>query len=125
MRPTSESLLDTIVALATPAGRSALAVVRLSGPRTRGDPRPHRAGAARPSRTAPRDPRRDRRDATARAIDRGLVTFFPGPASYTGEDAAEISVHGSPIVVEALLSELRRAGARLARPGEFTERAPF
>jgi tRNA modification GTPase len=51
------------------------------------------------------------------------VTYFPAPASYTGEDVAEVSVHGSPVVVEALLAALLRNGARMARPGEFTERA--
>jgi tRNA modification GTPase len=121
MRPSTESFLDTIVALATPPGRSALAVVRLSGPASR-------AVLARLSpdgRSAP-DPRRATltplRDAGG-TIDRGLVTLFPAPASYTGEDVVEISVHGSPVVVERLLAAAAAAGARAARPGEFTERA--
>jgi tRNA modification GTPase len=122
MRSQSDSWLDTIVALATPAGRSAIAVVRLSGPDAR-------AVLARvvPRLRDPLEPRRATLSAIAddagEPIDRGLVTYFPAPASYTGEDSAEISVHGSPAVVERLLGALTRAGARLARPGEFTERA--
>jgi tRNA modification GTPase len=121
MRLHTDSRLDTIVALATPPGRSAVALLRLSGERSR----------AILARVAPRlpDPLEPRRatlaalqDAQGERIDLGLVTYFPAPASYTGEDAAEISVHGSPLVVERLLAELNRAGARLALPGEFTER---
>ena len=122
MRPPAESFLDTIVALATPPGRSALAVVRLSGPAVK-------AVLARLCREAP-DPWLPRRatlvaliDGEAASIDRGLATFFPAPASYTGEDVVEISVHGNPVVVERLLAAASRAGARPARPGEFTERA--
>jgi tRNA modification GTPase len=122
MRPSSESLLDTIAALATPLGRSALAIVRLSGDRTRAI----LAGVA-PELPDPIEPRRPHLVALTRAdgeiLDRGLVTLFAAPASFTGEDVAEISVHGSPVVVERLLRALIVAGARPARPGEFTERA--
>jgi tRNA modification GTPase len=122
MRPSSESLLDTIAALATPLGRSAIAVVRLSGGRTR----------SILARIAPElgddiEPRRPHlvsvEDGEGGPIDRGLVTLFAAPASFTGEDVAEISVHGSPVVAERLLRALAAAGARPARPGEFTERA--
>ena len=118
----SDVHLDTIVALATPAGRSAIALVRLSGPRAldilRG--------------LAPRLPREVRprrpylcglRDAAGDTIDAALATYFAGPASFTGEDVAELSVHGSPAVVERLIAAAVEAGARPARPGEFTERA--
>ncbi len=121
MRPHSESHLDTIAALATPPGRSAVAIVRLSGPDTRA-----LLCSIAPGLADPPEPRRATLAAIcdgAAEIDRGLVTYFPAPASYTGEDVAELSVHGSPVVVEALLSALLRRGARLARPGEFTERA--
>jgi tRNA modification GTPase len=121
MRPETDFLLDTIAALATPAGRSALAVVRLSGRETR------RILAAVAGREKPFSPRRATlvtlRDDSGEALDRGLVTFFPEPGSYTGEDVAELSVHGSPAVAGRLLAALLCAGARLARPGEFTERA--
>jgi tRNA modification GTPase len=122
MRPSSETLLDTIAALATPLGRSAIALVRLSGNRTR-------EILARVAPQLPRDlePRRPHlallEDGTCEPIDRGFVTLFASPASFTGEDVAEISVHGSPIVAERLLRALLDAGARPARPGEFTERA--
>jgi tRNA modification GTPase len=122
MRPSSEHLLDTIAALATPIGRSAIAVIRLSGERTRSI----LAGIA-PELPRDAEPRRPHLvallDGAGDAIDRGLVTLFAAPASYTGEDLAEISVHGSPAVVEELLRALNAAGARPARPGEFTERA--
>jgi tRNA modification GTPase len=121
MRP-SDSLLDTIVAPATPFGRSALAVIRVSGARTL-----RILGSLAQSLPAPLPPRRPcllvLRDASGDPIDTGLVTFFSGPASSTGEDVGEISVHGSPAVVERLLRAAVDAGARMARPGEFTERA--
>src|SRR5690606_19278585 len=56
-------------------------------------------------------------------VDEGLLTFFPGPHSYTGEDVAEISVHGSPFIQQRMLEALVAQGARLALPGEFTQRA--
>ncbi len=121
MRPSSESLLDTIAALATPLGRSAIAVVRISGDRVR-DVLSSLAPEAGPFK--PRRPRlASLRDADGDPIDEGLTTLFAAPASFTGEDLAEISVHGSPIVVERLLRAIVAAGARLAKPGEFTERA--
>jgi tRNA modification GTPase len=122
MRPNSESLLDTIAALATPLGRSAIALVRISGDRTRAI-----LSAVAPDLPDPIEPRRPYLVPLTRAdgdvLDRGLVTLFAAPASFTGEDLAEISVHGSPVVVEQLLRTLVVAGARPARPGEFTERA--
>jgi tRNA modification GTPase len=122
MRPSSESLLDTIAALATPLGRSAIALVRLSGDRTRGI-------LARIAPELPPDLEERRPhlvslvDGDGEPIDRGLVTLFAAPASFTGEDVAEISVHGSPVVAERLLRALIVTGARSARAGEFTERA--
>jgi tRNA modification GTPase len=122
MRPSSESLLDTIAALATPLGRSAIALVRLSGDRTRGI-------LARIAPELPPDLEARRPhlvslvEGDGEPIDRGLVTLFAAPASFTGEDVAEISVHGSPVVAERLLRALIAAGARPARAGEFTERA--
>jgi tRNA modification GTPase len=116
------SLEDTIVALATAPGRAALAVLRISGRETR-----RLLGVVAPSAGARLDARRaslsDLVDATGEPIDRGLVTVFVAPHSYTGEEAAEISVHGAPRVVDRLLRALTAAGARLARPGEFTQRA--
>jgi tRNA modification GTPase len=118
----SSSFLDTIAALATPAGRSALAVVRLSGPdSTRilarlapGSPAP--PSDRRPFRTILADERGD-------AIDEAVATFLPAATSPTGEDVVELSLHGSPLAVGRLLEAASLAGARPARPGEFTERA--
>ncbi|HLN59173.1 MAG TPA: tRNA uridine-5-carboxymethylaminomethyl(34) synthesis GTPase MnmE [Thermoanaerobaculia bacterium] len=122
MRPYTESVLDTIAALATPVGRSALALLRVSGPEsgrilsavTRG----------LPAEISPRHPYLvSFVDSGGEVIDRGLATYFAGPASSTGEDAAELSIHGSPVVAGRMLAALIAAGARAARPGEFTERA--
>lgn len=121
MRPPSESLLDTIAAPATPLGRSAIALVRVSGDRAQDVLARVAPGAG------PFEARRPRlvalKDAAGETIDEGLATLFVAPASFTGEDLAEISVHGSPVVVERLLRAIVAAGARPARPGEFTERA--
>jgi tRNA modification GTPase len=122
VRPVCLDLDDTIVALATAPGRAALAVVRVSGRQAQ-----RVLAVVAPGLPASPEPRHAyRADITGAAggvIDRGVVTFFAGPHSYTGEDAAEISVHGAPRVVDRLLSALTGAGARLARPGEFTQRA--
>ncbi|MGH9400134.1 MAG: tRNA uridine-5-carboxymethylaminomethyl(34) synthesis GTPase MnmE [Thermoanaerobaculia bacterium] len=122
MQPGDSSFVDTIVAPATAPGRAALAVVRVSGDSTR-----RLLALLAPGLPAEPIPRNACLtlivDGAGRPIDRGLVTFFAAPSSYTGEDAAEISVHGAPRVVDRLLAACAAAGARLARPGEFTERA--
>jgi tRNA modification GTPase len=123
VRSQNESLLDTIAALATPVGRSALAVLRISGKDTLRTLAAIVAGAAPGQWPARRPSLATFVDGTGQAIDRGLLTFFPAPASATGEDVAELSVHGSPVVVQALLAAILKTGARLAKPGEFTERA--
>lgn len=115
------SSTDTIYALATPTGRSGVAVVRISG---------SQAGATLEALTA-RDlpePRvatlRRLIDADDVPIDDALVLWFPAPRSFTGEDVAELHLHGGPSVIAAALSALgKRAGLRLAEPGEFTRRA--
>lgn len=113
---------DTIFALATPAGRSGVAVFRLSGPAA-GDalralglselPAPREAGLV--TLTHPE---------TGETIDRGLALWFPGPASFTGEDVAELQVHGSLAVIHELTETLASLpGLRMAEPGEFARRA--
>ena len=110
---------DTIAAVATPAGRGGIGIVRLSGPRTAGI-----AGAVLGSLPPPRVATLCLvRDRTGESLDQGIALFFPGPRSYTGEDVLEIHGHGGPVVVQSVLSACLDAGARLARPGEFTERA--
>jgi tRNA modification GTPase len=110
---------DTIFALATPPGRSAVAVVRISGPTTAEALAAIGAGGLEPRRAS----LRRLRAASGREIDQALVLWFPGPASYTGEDSAELHVHGGRAVVEALWAGLLAAGLRPAEPGEFTRRA--
>ncbi|MDQ6891639.1 MAG: tRNA uridine-5-carboxymethylaminomethyl(34) synthesis GTPase MnmE [Acidobacteriota bacterium] len=122
MRPALAAFDETIAALATGAGRNALAVVRVSG-RAAGEIL-SRIAPALPSPPPPRQARlADVVDAAGETIDRAVLTFFPGPASATGEDVLEISVHGGPAIVRRALEAVTSAGARLARPGEFTERA--
>ncbi|HYD28454.1 tRNA uridine-5-carboxymethylaminomethyl(34) synthesis GTPase MnmE [Brevundimonas sp.] len=109
---------DTIFALATPPGRGAIAIIRLSGPGT--DEALARLGAAglKPRMAALRDLSLD-----GRALDQALVLRFPAPNSYTGEDCAELHLHGGRAVVEAVGEALVALGLRPAEPGEFTRRA--
>jgi tRNA modification GTPase len=127
---------DTIVAIATPVGRAGLGVIRVSGPGARDV-----AGQliARKKPLAPRHATLatvlDLTEASAAtttaevtvssasSLDSVVVTFFPGPGSYTGQDTVEISAHGSPVVLERIVASAVRAGARMAQPGEFTLRA--
>jgi len=110
---------DTIFARATGAGRAAVAVLRVSGPRA-GEVLRALAGRLPPPRVASL---RRLRDATGAALDQALVLWFPGPASYTGEDSAELHLHGGPAVVAAVAEALVAAGSRPAEAGEFTRRA--
>jgi tRNA modification GTPase len=117
---------DTIAAIATPMGRGGIGVVRISGPHA------ERIGSAILECSTPLEPRRatftrvrrtsDGSPAGA-ALDEVIVTKFPAPHSYTGQDVLEISAHGSPVVLNGIVCSALAAGARLARPGEFTLRA--
>lgn len=128
---------DTIVAIATPPGRGGLGVVRISGP--------HAPDIARTiiTRQTPLEPRRatftrlrafgasaaQARGAVGASTTQALVgdtlvaTYFQAPQSYTGQDTVELSAHGSPVVLRAIVQAAMDAGARLAQPGEFTLRA--
>ena len=139
---------ETIVAVSTPAGRGGIGVVRLSGPRAReiAAPlvrlrHPLAAGQARfgevldlsggAKTTA--DPSgmtnngtsagEAEQDTEPRVLDEAVVTLFAAPNSYTGEDVVEIAAHGSPVLLEVLVQQCCARGARLAEPGEFTQRA--
>lgn len=109
---------DTIFAPASGSGRAAITVLRLSGPR---------AGAILSSLCQPPPAREARlrilRDDTGDGLDHALVLWFPGPGSYTGEDCAELHLHGGRAVLDAVAAELTRLGARPAEPGEFSRRA--
>ncbi len=111
---------ETIAALATPPGRGAIGIVRVSGPDVL-------AIAARIVPSTRLQPRYAHYvaivDERGEPIDRGVAIFAPQPHSYTGEDMLELQVHGSPVVVRELLRALIACGARLAEPGEFTRRA--
>lgn len=112
---------DTIYALSSGTGRAAVAVIRLTGPRTRFVLETMAGGVTDARRASLRrlvDP------ATGDLLDEALVLFFPGPQSYSGEDLAELQVHGGRAVVQATLAALAAIpGCRLAEPGEFTRRA--
>jgi tRNA modification GTPase len=120
----SALLDDTIAAIATAPGRGALAVLRISGPGAlaallRVSPG---LGGAAPTPRLQRLLALHHPDSGER-VDRGLVTFFPAPHSYTGEDTVEISTHGGALTPQLVLDALLAAGARMAEPGEFTRRA--
>lgn len=116
---------DSIVAVATPPGRGGIGVVRISGPSSpeianlildwHGPLEPRRATLTR-VRAAGQEGSRD-------TLDEVVATYFPAPRSYTGEHIVEISAHGNPVVLGAIVSSAISAGARLAEPGEFTLRA--
>jgi tRNA modification GTPase len=113
---------DTIVALATAPGVSAIAVIRLSGKdaiRIAGQLFPSKDLLAQPSHTLHVGLLKD----NGNALDEVVVSIYKGPKSYTGEDIIEISCHGSPFIQQQIIEACIRQGARLARPGEFTQRA--
>ncbi len=122
-----ENERDTIVAISTPPGRGGIGIVRLSG----ADAVPIASSLVRLSKPlVPTqaqladilDPECEDAEHAAR-IDEAVVTFFQAPNSYTRENVVEIAAHGSPVVLESLVRAAITRGARLARPGEFTERA--
>jgi tRNA modification GTPase len=109
---------DLICAVATPPGEGGVGIVRLSGP-----------GAKEAAQTlfakelSPRSAHYGMFSVSGEPVDDGIALWFPGPNSFTGEDVVELQGHGSPVVQQAILQALCDAGARLARPGEFSERA--
>ncbi|TMH29251.1 MAG: tRNA uridine-5-carboxymethylaminomethyl(34) synthesis GTPase MnmE [Betaproteobacteria bacterium] len=117
--PSDEVVRETIAAVATPAGRGGIGIVRISGPRAR-----EIAQSVLGRLPAPRQAEFARfADAQGEPIDEGLALFFPAPGSYTGEDVLELQGHGGPVVMGTLLAACLDAGAQLAEPGEFTRRA--
>ncbi|MDR2014673.1 MAG: tRNA uridine-5-carboxymethylaminomethyl(34) synthesis GTPase MnmE [Azoarcus sp.] len=110
---------DTIAAIATPAGRGGVGIVRVSGSGLAAF-----AAAITGKSPVPRHAMRtDFRAADGSPVDSGLALFFPAPASFTGEDILELHGHGGPVVMNLLLARCLELGARLAEPGEFTRRA--
>lgn len=110
---------DTICAIATPPGIGGVGIIRISGPA---------AGSIAEStcgqKPAPRAATYATfRDTTGAVIDSGLVLYFPGPSSFTGEDVLELQGHGGPVVLQMMMRRVMELGARAARAGEFSERA--
>jgi tRNA modification GTPase len=118
----NEAAVDTIVAISTPTGRGGIGIVRVAGPSAVEiasqlvSPLDLEHAHARFVRVL------DPADAS-RTIDDALITAFLAPHSYTGDDLVEIAAHGSPVVLRALVARALALGARLAGPGEFTQRA--
>jgi tRNA modification GTPase len=119
--PITPDTPDTIVAIATPSGRGGIGIVRLSGASARAiaEPllklrHPLAPGQARFAEII---------DSTGEILDEAVVTLFAAPRSYTTEDVIEIAAHGSPVLLDYLLRQCIANGARLAEPGEFTQRA--
>jgi tRNA modification GTPase len=110
---------ETIAAIATPPGRGGIGIIRLSGKYsqkiaqqiTHKDLQPRHAQFTK------------FRNQMGTVLDSGITLFFPGPASFTGEDVVELQGHGGPVILDLLLKECCSLGARMARPGEFSERA--
>ena len=122
---------DTIAAIASAPGRAGVGVIRVSGPlvadiaksvvctKTGGKT----AGESLKPRYAHYANFIGEIQGQEQAIDSGIALFFPGPNSFTGEDVLELQGHGGPVIMDCLLNETLRLGARMARPGEFSERA--
>jgi len=117
------SYQDTIAAIATPPGKGGVGIVRVSGPKAleighrllnKTDLKPRYAHYGSFFETG---------ENGLRSLDQGIALYFPSPNSFTGEDVLELQGHGGPIILDCLLREVIKAGARMARPGEFSERA--
>jgi tRNA modification GTPase len=114
------STTDTIAALATPPGRGGVGILRISG-RNAQDVAQALLGKLPKPRYADYLPFRD---AAGAVLDQGIALWFPGPNSFTGEDVLELQGHGGPVILDLLLKRvLALPGVRIARPGEFSERA--
>ncbi|MGC2402483.1 MAG: tRNA uridine-5-carboxymethylaminomethyl(34) synthesis GTPase MnmE [Acidobacteriaceae bacterium] len=113
---------ETIVAIATPPGRGGIGIVRLSGPEASRIAEPMLRLRNPLAHAHARfgdllDPE------TQEKLDEAVITFFAAPNSYTGEDVVEVAAHGSPVILDTLIRQALKGGARLAAPGEFTQRA--
>nr|WP_324257289.1 tRNA uridine-5-carboxymethylaminomethyl(34) synthesis GTPase MnmE [Cellvibrio fontiphilus] len=110
---------DTIAAIATATGRGGVGIVRISGPKAK--------LIAEQLLAIPLQPRHahfcDFKSRSGQVLDQGIALYFPGPHSFTGEDVLELQGHGGPVILDLLLREITQLGIRLARPGEFSERA--
>ena len=110
---------DTICAIATPVGTGGIGIVRVSGPYVQKIAKEVLGRCPEPRRAEYCEFRSD----SGEIIDTGIALYFVGPHSFTGEDVLELQGHGGPVVQELVCTRVQEIGARLARPGEFTERA--
>jgi len=117
------SYQDTIAAIATPPGKGGVGIVRVSGPQAQEIGHRLLGKADLKPRYAHYGSFYEASDDGPRSLDQGIALYFPGPNSFTGEDVLELQGHGGPIILDCLLREVIKAGARIARPGEFSERA--
>ncbi len=115
--------IETITAIATPPGKGGVGIVRVSGPLAPDIARHITGVVPMPREATYKKFFSSFSNAPDGLIDFGLVLFFPGPDSFTGEDVIEFQGHGGPVVMDRLLQAVIVAGARLAQPGEFSERA--
>jgi tRNA modification GTPase len=117
--------IETIVAIATPLGKGGVGILRLSGPQAYSIALSLNAQKPLPPRVATYCSfYADSQEKVPNAlIDQGIMLYFQAPYSFTGEDVVEIQAHGSPVVLDMLINTCLQLGARLARPGEFSERA--
>lgn len=113
------SFPDTIAALATPSGRGGIAVVRVSGPLITAIMQEVLGGLLTPRQAC----HLPFKNTDGSLLDEGVAIYFPQPNSFTGEDVLELHAHGSPVVIDLILQRLVSLGARLAGPGEFSQRA--
>ncbi|KHD08830.1 tRNA modification GTPase MnmE [Candidatus Thiomargarita nelsonii] len=113
-------MTDTIAALATPVGRGGIGVIRISGPRVPEIAQTMLGQLPQPRKAIFTD---FVAGAAGELLDQGIALYFPAPHSFTGEEVLELQGHGGPIVMDLLLKSTLKLGARLAHPGEFSERA--
>lgn len=111
--------IDTIAAIATPSGRGGVGIIRVSGPKVTEIAQQVIGNLPQPFKAS----HRLFKDQQQETIDDGVAIFFPGPNSFTGEDVLELQGHGGQIVLDMIMARCLELGARVARPGEFSERA--
>ena len=119
MKPVHKKIMDTIAAIATPPGQGGVGIVRVSGPHAKAIavallghcPKPRMAEYL------------SFLDTEGDVVDKGIALYFKQPNSFTGEDVLELHGHGGQVVLDLLLQQVIKHGARIARAGEFSERA--
>lgn len=111
--------IDTIAAIATPSGRGGVGIIRISGPFVRDMATDILGSIPSPFKAS----HRLFKDNNQETLDDGVAIFFPSPNSFTGEDVLELQGHGGQVVLDMVLKRCLELGARIAKPGEFSERA--